>query len=82
MGDDSKDVPVGSLIAVLAEHGEDWKKIQSSSSFSTPFISNNKEESSVSTAIISDAHHPPSGRQYTYTHNLYTNHLLKKLASQ
>ena len=31
MGNDSKDVKVGSLIGILAEPGEDWKSIQSSS---------------------------------------------------
>lgn len=30
MGDDSSDIQVGSLIALLAESGEDWKNIQSS----------------------------------------------------
>lgn len=30
MGDDSSDIQVGSLIALLAESGEDWKAIQSS----------------------------------------------------
>lgn len=63
MGDDSKDVPVGSLIAIIAEHGEDWKQIQSSSfsKSSAPPISGNKQENSVSTAAITDTHLP--GRQ-------------------
>lgn len=30
VGDDSSDVQVGSLIALLAESGEDWKNVQDS----------------------------------------------------
>jgi hypothetical protein len=61
MGDDSKDVAVGSLIAVLAELGEDWKQIQSLSfsSSSTSSISNKQDVS----AVINDDH--TTGRQYT-----------------
>jgi pyruvate/2-oxoglutarate dehydrogenase complex dihydrolipoamide acyltransferase (E2) component len=38
LGDDSKDVKVGTLIALIAESGEDWKAVQSNGSTSSAAV--------------------------------------------
>lgn len=45
MGDNSKDVKVGSLIALLAEHGEDWKSVREATKSSTTSLGTVKPSS-------------------------------------
>lgn len=57
MGDDSKEVKVGSLIAILAEQGEDWKQIKNSYISSTLAPTNTKhQEPTTSAPHVSDTH--------------------------
>ncbi|EFX90186.1 hypothetical protein DAPPUDRAFT_299977 [Daphnia pulex] len=58
VGDDSSDVQVGSLIALLAESGEDWKNVKSSE---TPKISSEVTQKSEESKNVIAASHQPEG---------------------
>ncbi len=47
MGDNSKDVKVGSLIALLAEHGEDWKSVREATKSSTTTLGTVQRSSEI-----------------------------------
>ena len=47
MGDNSKDVKVGSLIALLAEHGEDWKSVREATKSSTTALGTVQRSSEI-----------------------------------
>lgn len=58
VGDDSSDVQVGSLIALLAESGEDWKNVKSSE---TPKISSEVTQKSEESKNVIAVSHQPEG---------------------
>ena len=50
VGNDSTDVQVGSLIALLAESGEDWKSVQSSQVSQSDVKQDTPQSSTISPA--------------------------------
>jgi hypothetical protein len=60
LGDDSKDVKVGTLIALIADSGEDWKAVQNKGSASsvvdTPSVPISPPAAPVQAAISHSSH--------------------------
>lgn len=68
LGDDSKDVKVGEIIALLAEAGEDWKTVHNREPSATAGSKQDKQPVPVVAdhSKPADPHHPSRKPMYLY----------------